>query len=121
MCVVGVGLNVQPQATEGLTHGFACLQELDAQASAPAALAAAAAPLIRTLRRFEAEGFAPFAPAYARRDLLRGQRVTANTAEPLEGVAEGVDERGALCLRSGTLHTLVSGEVSVRLQDGAAC
>jgi BirA family biotin operon repressor/biotin-[acetyl-CoA-carboxylase] ligase len=121
MCVVGVGLNVLPQATEGLTHGFACLQELGPQASAPAALAAVAAPLVRALQRFEAEGFAPLAQAYARRDLLLGRRVTANTPEPLEGIAEGVDERGALCLRSGMLHTLVSGEVSVRLQDGAAC
>ena len=121
MCVVGIGLNVLPQPAEGLSSGFACLQELDALASAPAALAAVAAPLLRTLRRFERESFAPFAPAYARRDLLHGQRVTASTPEPLEGVAEGVDERGALRIRSGTLHTLVSGEVSVRLQDSAAC
>jgi BirA family biotin operon repressor/biotin-[acetyl-CoA-carboxylase] ligase len=121
MCVVGVGLNVMPQPAEGLSSGFACLQELDPQASAPATLTAVAAPLLRTLRRFETEGFAPFAAAYARRDLLLGHRVTASTPEPLDGVAEGVDERGALRVRSGTLHTLVSGEVSVRLQDGAAC
>jgi BirA family biotin operon repressor/biotin-[acetyl-CoA-carboxylase] ligase len=121
MCVVGIGLNVLPQPAEGLSSGYACLQELDPQASAPAALAAVAAPLVHTLRRFETEGFTPFAPGYARRDLLRGQRVTANTPEPLEGIAEGVDERGALRVRSGTLHSLVSGEVSVRLQDGAAC
>jgi BirA family biotin operon repressor/biotin-[acetyl-CoA-carboxylase] ligase len=121
ICVVGVGLNVLPQPTEGLSSGFACLQELDPQASAPAALATVAAPLVRGLRRFETEGFAPLLAAYAQRDLLYGHRVLASTPEPLEGVAEGVDERGALKLRAGTLHTLVSGEVSVRLQDGAAC
>ena len=122
MCVVGVGVNVLPQAgTEGLSSGFACLQELRRDASAPAALAAVAAPLVRTLRRFETEGFAPLVHGYARRDLLRGRAVSTTAPDVLEGVAEGVDERGALRVRSGTLHSLVSGEVSVRLQDGAAC
>lgn len=121
MCVVGIGLNVLPQPADGLSSGFACLQEIDPQASAPAALATVAAPLLRALCRFETEGFASFATGFARRDLLRGQRVTANTSEPLEGIAEGVDERGALRVRSGVLHTVVGGEVSVRLQDGAEC
>jgi len=124
MCVVGVGVNVMPMlepATEGLSSGFACLQELQPTASAPAALAAIAAPLVRLLQRFESEGFAPLVAEYARRDLLLGQRVSTSAPEPLDGVAEGVDERGALRLRSGALHSLVSGEVSVRLQDGAAC
>jgi BirA family biotin operon repressor/biotin-[acetyl-CoA-carboxylase] ligase len=31
-----------------------------------------------------------------------------------EGVAEGIDEQGALRVRAGELHMLVSGEVSVR-------
>jgi BirA family biotin operon repressor/biotin-[acetyl-CoA-carboxylase] ligase len=120
MCVVGVGLNVLPQPAEGLSSGYACLQELGADASAPAALAAVALPLAQALRRFEAEGFAPFAAAYARRDLLAGQRIVTLGPELLEGIAEGVDERGALRLRAGAMHTLVSGEVSVRLQ-GPAC
>ncbi len=120
MCVVGVGLNVAPQpdggiGTEGLAHGYACLQELDPLASAPRALAAVARPLVLALRRFESEGFAPSVAAYARRDLLRGQRVCTSAPEVLEGVAEGVDEQGALCVRSGGLHRVVSGEVSVRL------
>jgi BirA family biotin operon repressor/biotin-[acetyl-CoA-carboxylase] ligase len=122
MCVVGVGVNVLPQtATDGLSSGFACLQELRPDATAPAALAAVAAPLVRMLQRFETEGFAPLVPAYARRDLLLGRAVSTTAPDALEGVAEGVDERGALRVRSGTLHSLVSGEVSVRLQDCAAC
>ncbi|MBU6257197.1 MAG: biotin--[acetyl-CoA-carboxylase] ligase [Burkholderiales bacterium] len=116
MCVVGVGINVLPQATQGLAHGYACLQEIDAGASAPAALACVAAPLVLALRRFEAEGFAPLAAAYARRDLLVGQTVTTNLAEVPEGVAEGVDAQGALRVRCGELHRVVAGEVSVRLQ-----
>lgn len=117
MCVVGVGLNVLPQANEGLTHGYACLQELDAGASAPAALARVAAPLVHALRAFERSGFAPLAGAYARRDLLLGQAVTTTVAEVPEGVAEGVDEHGALRVRCGQVHRLISGEVSVRLRD----
>ena len=122
MCVVGVGLNVAPQPgggidTEGLAHGYACLQELDPLASAPRALAAVARPLVLALQRFESEGFAPSVAAYARRDLLRGQRVCTSAPDALDGVAEGVDEQGALCVRSGGLHRVVSGEVSVRLVE----
>ena len=120
LCVVGVGLNVRPQAVPELPYGYACLAELQPEASAPAALAAVALPLVRALLRFEAEGFAPLRAAYARRDLLVGQPVTTTLAAVPEGVAEGVDERGALRVRSGDLHSLVSGEVSVRLQGGAA-
>ena len=124
MCVVGVGLNVAPQpsaiagrSTEGLAHGYACLQELDPLATAPRVLAAVARPLVLALQRFESVGFAPSLLAYARRDLLRGQRVCTTAPEALEGVAEGVDEHGALCVRSGGLHRVVSGEVSVRLAE----
>ncbi|MCW5609923.1 MAG: biotin--[acetyl-CoA-carboxylase] ligase [Rubrivivax sp.] len=117
MCVVGVGLNVLPQANEGLTHGYACLHELDPGATAPAALARVAAPLVRVLRDFERGGFAPLAGAYARRDLLLGQAVTTTVPEVPEGVAEGVDDQGALRVRCGQVHRLISGEVSVRLRD----
>lgn len=117
MCVVGVGLNVRPQPADGLSSGFACLQELDADASAPKALAALALPLVQALRRFEGAGFAPFAGAFARRDLLRGQRITTSAPDVPAGVADGVDERGALRVRDGEVqHLLTSGEVSVRLQ-----
>ncbi len=123
MCVVGVGLNVHPMAgTENLATGFACLAELMAEASAPKALALVARPLVQALQRFEREGFAPFAAAYTRRDLLAGQRVATSSGEAPEGVAEGVDERGALRVNTaGGLRLLTSGEVSVRLQGDAAC
>ena len=116
LCVVGIGLNVLPQPTQELSSGYACLQEIDPLAAAPLALATLALPLVRALLRFEREGFAPFAAAFARRDLLIGQPVSTTMAEVPEGVAEGVDERGALRVRAGSLHALVSGEVSVRLQ-----
>lgn len=120
MCVVGVGLNVLPQPDtvnmEGLAHGYACLQELDPLASAPAVLARVAEPLVLALRRFEHEGFAPLVPAYTRRDLLLGQNVSTTLPEQVDGIAEGVDEQGALRVRSDDVHRVVSGEVSVRLR-----
>ena len=119
MCVVGVGLNVLPQAIEGLAHGYASLQEIDSAASAPAALARVAVPLVQALQRFEHAGFAPLAAAFAERDLLRGHAVTTTLPDLPHGVAEGVDEQGALRVRSEGLHRVVSGEVSVRLQDHA--
>ena len=118
MCVVGVGLNVLPQAHEGLSHGYACLQEIDAGASAPAVLARVAEPLLRAVLDFQAAGFAPLVAAYARRDILRGQAVSTTLAEVPAGVAEGVDEQGALRVRCDGLHRIVSGEVSVRLGGG---
>jgi BirA family biotin operon repressor/biotin-[acetyl-CoA-carboxylase] ligase len=124
MAVVGIGLNVLPQpevATEHLAHGIASLSELDPAATAPATLRALAEPLVRALLHFEAEGFAPFRAAYARRDLLAGQALATTGGEPsLRGRGEGVDADGALLLRTadGGLQRLVSGEVSVRLDAG---
>jgi BirA family biotin operon repressor/biotin-[acetyl-CoA-carboxylase] ligase len=115
MVVVGVGLNVLPQpvGTE-LASGFACLQELDAGIDAPQALRCVGLPLVLALKRFEREGFAPFVTDYRRRDLLLGQAVVTTQPGVPEGVADGVDEHGALRVRADEVHTLVSGEVSVR-------
>jgi BirA family biotin operon repressor/biotin-[acetyl-CoA-carboxylase] ligase len=119
MAVVGVGLNVLPQALSAeLPTGFACLQELQPQIDAPQALHRVAPPLVRALQRFERDGLAPFVAAYRRRDLLFGQPVSTTFPGAPEGVAEGIDEQGALRVRAGELHALVSGEVSVRPRAG---
>ena len=123
MCVVGVGLNVLPQPgeVEGLVHGYACLQELMPAATAPQVLAQVVVPLTEALLRFQSQGFAPLMAAYAARDLLLGQAVRTSAPEALQGVAEGVDEQGALRLRTAgaqPLQRVLSGEVSVRLAGG---
>jgi BirA family biotin operon repressor/biotin-[acetyl-CoA-carboxylase] ligase len=128
MVVVGVGLNIAPlpggsAGAAPMTHGYACLQELQPDASAPAVLHRVALPLIRALLQFEREGFVGFAGAYARRDLLDGRAIVAldptHPETSVEGVAEGVGRHGALLLRrgDGSLAEISSGEVSVRLQD----
>jgi len=116
LAVVGVGLNIQPQATDEVSSGYACLEELNATVTAPQALMQVAAPMVRVLRQFEREGFAPFAERFAARDLLRGRAITTTQANLPEGVAEGVSATGTLLVRTATgLHEVSSGEVSVRL------
>ena len=121
IAVIGIGLNLLPRSEQapdpGLSSGYAGLYELDPDLTAPKALVAVAAPLLRALLRFESVGFEPFMPAWARRDLLRGQPVSTTAAAWPEGESEGVDAQGALLLRArGRLHRVVSGEVSVRPQ-----
>ncbi len=117
LAVIGVGLNVKPMPTTDTSSGFACVQELDGSADPPAVLARVALPLVRALRRFEREGFAGFAAGYARRDLLLGRPVRTTLAEVPEGIARGVDARGALLVETGAGQQIPvsSGEVSVRL------
>jgi BirA family biotin operon repressor/biotin-[acetyl-CoA-carboxylase] ligase len=120
LVVVGVGLNVgaapADAAGAALSHGYAGLHELLPTTTAPAALARVAVPLVQALKRFEREGFAPFAAAYARRDLLQGRAVTVSGGVELDGQADGVDVQGALrVLAGGQCHRVVSGEASVRL------
>ena len=115
MSVVGVGLNVLPQrSAQDMSSGYGSLSELQPGIDAPTALKLVALPLVRTLKQFERDGFAPFVAGYRRRDLLLGQNVITTYPGVSEGVAEGVDEQGALRVRAGALHAVVSGEVSVR-------
>jgi len=118
LAVVGVGLNVLPMAIAPAqaSSGFACLQELDAAASAPATLARVALPLVEALQQFSRGGFAAFADRFAARDVLYGQAVHTSEAD---GVAEGVAINGALRVRQGdSVREVIAGEVSARL--GAA-
>lgn len=121
LAVIGIGLNVKPQPLDDLSSGYACLQEIDLEATAPSALALVAEPLVQALKTFEKQGFAPFAERYAARDLLRGQVVTTTQAGVPTGVAAGISPKGALLVREGdgTLHEVSSGEVSVRLGTSA--
>ena len=67
-------------------------------------------------------GFAPFREDFARSDLLEGRTIRVLAAGATrEGIAAGVDERGALVVRIGNaLVHLDSAEVSVRVADEPA-
>lgn len=127
--VIGVGLNVRrgPAGSSALwTHHPACQQGL-LRPSLGQVWSWLAPALLRDVRRFEAEGFAPVHAAYARRDVLRGQNVGLWTTPgqlPHEGhapsqlgQAQGVSDTGALLVHTDNgPQSWTSGEVSVRLQ-----
>ena len=123
LAVIGIGLNVLPLNTTDASTGFACLQEIDPDASAPATLARLALPLVQALKLFEREGFSAFAAAFAARDVLLNCPVRTTQADVPEGVAQGVSAQGALLVRTAQgLQSVSSGEVSVRLNPAeAAC
>lgn len=118
LAVIGVGLNVTPLPAPvpvDLVGRLAALNEFIPDATAPAMLARVALPLVQALQVFEREGFAAFAQAFAARDMLRDEAVRTTAADTPEGIARGVDAQGALLLEVASgLHTIASGEVSVR-------
>jgi len=121
LAVIGIGLNVMPFAAADLNTGFATLREFDPEATAPGVLARIALPLVQALKRFEQEGFAAFAQAFAARDLLYGREVRTTHTDVPQGVARGVSAQGALLVETkGRVVTVSSGEVSVRLEGPAS-
>ncbi len=118
--IIGIGINVIAQPVAQADYGVAALSELWPEATPQDTLARLGEPLVRALLAFERDGFAPLQDAYARRDVLRGQRVTTTDAGLPEGLAEGVDTDGALKVAvDGHVRRVVSGEVSVRLAGAA--
>jgi BirA family biotin operon repressor/biotin-[acetyl-CoA-carboxylase] ligase len=111
--VIGVGLNIAPRESTGLSTPPAWLQELIPAIDAPQALMHVAVSLVQAVQRFEAQGWAPFLPAYAARDALAGRSVLLSDGS--SGQARGVDERGALLVHTASgLKRISSAEVSVR-------
>ena len=123
VAVIGIGVNLLAQCVESVATGVAWLAEIDpgaAQRSAwlPERLVPA---LAAAMQRFEREGFAAFAAAFAARDLLRGRavRCAAGADKGQEGIADGVSASGELLLRTPRgVERIGSGEVSVRLDAG---
>jgi BirA family biotin operon repressor/biotin-[acetyl-CoA-carboxylase] ligase len=111
--VIGVGLNIAPREAAGLSTPPAWLGELLPGIDAPQTLLRLAAPLVQAVRRFEAQGFAPFRPAFLRRDALAGRAVTLS--DGTAGVACGVSGSGALLVHTAAGEQAIgSSEVSVR-------
>ncbi len=114
--VIGIGINLRAPAAGGLATAPAGLSELLPDIHAAQALAHIAAPLVHTVQRFEAQGFAPFQAAFNARDALAGLSVTLS--DGVQGVAQGVDASGALRVATPDgVQRITSAEVSVRLQS----
>ncbi|HSO44879.1 MAG TPA: biotin--[acetyl-CoA-carboxylase] ligase [Rhodoferax sp.] len=115
--VIGVGLNLQTPNGAGLSTAPVGLAELLPEVDAAEALLRLVAPLVQTVQRFEAQGFAPFQKDFNTRDAMAQLPVTLS--DGVQGVAQGVDATGALLVRSGQgVQRITSAEVSVRPQRG---
>jgi BirA family biotin operon repressor/biotin-[acetyl-CoA-carboxylase] ligase len=113
--VIGIGLNIHMPPSNELRTPAAAISEFWQGASAPLVLERITQPLLKTLKEFETQGFAPCQQRFNARDALRGLQVRSSDA--IEGLCEGVDSQGALqILTSHGRQTINSSEVSVRPQ-----
>ena len=116
--VIGIGLNLAPLPADadlsGYASGHAALHTLD-PAATPSAVLDRLAPALRgMLADFETLGFAPWQPAFARRDLTAGRLVRVGD-QP--GTARGVSARGELLLETAAgIAPCSGGELSLRLE-----
>ncbi len=116
--VIGIGLNLRPLPPDAdlsaFATGHAALQTLDPLATAATTLDRLAPALRALLADFETLGFAPWQPAFQRRDLTLNRRVRVGAQQ---GIARGVNARGELLLETdaGTAP-VIGGEVSLRLE-----
>ena len=118
--VIGIGINLHPPLHSDFGIPAAGLSQwLGHDLLPPEVLQSLLAPLLIGVKRFEAQGFAPFQAAFAQRDVLQGQAVRLSDGR--EGVACGVDIGGVLQVDTDAGRLAVSSdEVSVRLTAGVA-
>mgnify|MGYP000966240141 CR=1 FL=1 len=111
--VIGIGINIEAPAADGMRTPPAGLREVLPEVQAPDVLEHIMAPLVRAIQRFAAQGFAPLVAAYGARDVLGGREVVCS--DGLTGVARGVDAGGALLVHTAAgVKKISSAEVSVR-------
>lgn len=118
--IIGIGINVDlPVAMRrSLDRPCADLAGL-CEGAPPSRNELAMALIVRladALDAFDASGFSACAIAWAERDALAGRRVRIDDPRGgFEGIAEGVDARGALQVRTAAgVRAIDSGEVTVR-------
>ena len=111
--VIGVGINIAPRDAAGLSTPPAWLAEVQPDIDAGQALQHIAAPLVRAVQTFEAQGFAPLQASFNALDVLAGRAVVCS--DGTMGEAQGADATGALLVRTASgLRKITSAEVSVR-------
>jgi BirA family biotin operon repressor/biotin-[acetyl-CoA-carboxylase] ligase len=122
--VVGLGLNVAlgaeaRGAISQLGNAATDLAELCGESPAPPREPLVAALLqhgVAAMSEFAQAGLAGFLDEYRAADALHGREVRIlGHSDPLDGVARGIDDDGALKIeRGGRIHRIIAGEVSVR-------
>ena len=119
--VIGIGINIAaPKAVDGaFSVPPVGLQALWPQVDAGQALLAIVPALVAAVALFDRAGFGPFQAGFSALDLLGDAAV--RLSDGTDGIARGVDHRGALRVDvSGAITAIDSGEISVRpLAPGA--
>ncbi len=122
--VFGLGLNIGARPTELRDIASSLRDAGDKPLDANAVTAGVIGALSEAWEAFEDGSFRrSFAKLHARFDCLAGRRVRVTLrGKPIAGIAEGIDESGALLLRlpSGKRTAVASGEVTLRTDRGAA-
>ena len=120
--VVGIGMNVNavgPAAMDVDQPWTSVREALGHPVDRNRLAARLLGGLLAARGRFEQDGLASFQDGYRRRDLLQGRPVSVHLApgQRVEGTALGVDDGGALRVRTSTgTRRFHSGEVTVRLE-----
>jgi BirA family biotin operon repressor/biotin-[acetyl-CoA-carboxylase] ligase len=111
--VIGVGLNIGARQGDGMRTPPAWVQQWHPEATPQQVLLQVAAPLVRDVLAFGAQGFAPFAVRFAARDALCGREV--QLSDGTVGRSAGVGPGGELRVHTaGGMQSITSSEVSVR-------
>ena len=118
--IVGVGLNVaMPRSTgAAIDQAWTDVASMagDEYPRRNTLLAALLNELLPLLADFEARGFAPWQAEWQTLDAFAGKPVVLRTgADPVAGIARGVDRRGALQLETASgIQAVYGGEISLR-------
>ncbi|HEX4300488.1 MAG TPA: bifunctional biotin--[acetyl-CoA-carboxylase] ligase/biotin operon repressor BirA [Gammaproteobacteria bacterium] len=119
--VIGLGLNVRMPAAAGQDIDQPWMDLATLADGTPPERNKVAAALVEALfgamQDFESQGFAAFAADWQALDLVAGKAVALHSHDhTVTGVAAGVDEQGALLLKTPQgLKRFVSGDLSLRI------
>ncbi len=119
--IIGVGLNLSlPDELEAAIGRPVANAPWLAKMDRDALMAALLAQLARSLRQFEAEGFAAFAARWNRLHAWSGCEVAVQDGACVlqQGLAAGVDDSGALLLDTAAGRVaIMAGDVSLRMLE----
>lgn len=117
--VIGIGMNVNMMAKDASNVMIDLRRIFGFIPSRNHVIASMLNALACALNRFQQRGFIDFTKEWAQYDLLAGKIVTLSSEHQAQtGVAQGVNERGELCVKVGsTLKAVRYGDISVRPED----
>lgn len=118
--VIGIGMNVNMTANDQITSPWTDLTHVFAQSfSRNDLISELLNSLVAMFELFQKQGFAAFTTLWSHYDLLMGKKIELISLQQSQvGIAQGVNERGELCVKLGEhLKAVRYGEVSVRPEE----